>query len=326
MAVAVGVTQGAAHIPWGTMAAALAGEASPAWRDSTESLVLWHLRVPRVILALLVGAALSVSGAMMQGLFRNPLADPGLIGVASGAALGAVLVILLAGQPGVPAALAAPWALPVSALAGSWLATAAILRIGTSGGATSVATVLLAGIAVNAFAGAVIGFCTFLADDEQLRSLNFWMLGSLGRAEWKTVAMIAPFCLIPLAAMPWMARALNAFTLGEAEAGHLGFDTARLKTLVILLTAAAVGGCVAHTGMIGFVGLVVPHLFRITCGPDHRWLLPGSALLGGALLIVADTASRTLAAPAEIPIGVLTAAVGAPFFLALLLRRRLPLP
>lgn len=297
----------------------LLGWSEPAPGAWNPTIVFWELRLPRVLTGLLVGAALSLSGAMMQGLFRNPLADPGLIGVSSGAALGAVAAIVLSGPLG---GVALARLLPGAALVGAWVATGIILRAGSRHGSASVATLLLAGIAINAFAGAFIGLCMFLATDTQLRSLNFWMLGSLGGASWESVALLAPFCVLLFLGAPRMARGLNAFSLGEAEAGHLGCNPETVKRWVIALTAIGVGGCVAQTGMIGFVGLVVPHLFRITVGPDHRWLLPGSALLGAALLVMADTLSRTVAAPAEIPIGIVTAAVGAPFFLALLWRQK----
>lgn len=301
--------------------ALLAGDgASKASRP--ESVIFWQLRLPRVLLAALVGASLSVAGALMQGLFRNPLADPGLIGVSSGSALGAVFAILFGGCLPILPVAAVPYAVPVAALAGAWSVTAVVLRLATHHGATVVATLLLAGIAINAFVGAAIGLATFLATDAQLRSLSFWMLGSLGGASWESFLLVFPFCAALLACAPRLAGALNAFSLGEAEAGHLGFRPDRVKRSIILLTALGVGGCVAQVGMIGFVGLVVPHLFRLAVGPDHRWLLPGSALLGAALLVVSDTLSRSLVAPAEIPVGIVTASAGAPFFLALLLRQK----
>jgi iron complex transport system permease protein len=291
--------------------------------DSRFEAVVWQLRAPRVALGLLVGATLSVAGALMQGLFRNPLADPGLIGVSSGAALGAVTVIVLGG------ALFPAWTfltdtrfLPVAAFIGALAVTFFIQRLADTGGYTAVATLLLAGVAINALVDAVIGLSTFLATDVQLRTLSFWTLGSLGAANWSTVALAAPFCLGMVALAPCFAGLLNALALGEAEAAHLGFSIERSKRLLILLTAAGVGTCVAFTGMIGFVGLVVPHLVRLWIGPDHRWLLPASALLGGVLLLAADTVARVIVAPAELPIGILTAAFGGPFFLFMLLRQR----
>lgn len=287
-----------------------------------SELVFWQLRVPRVLLAAIVGSTLAVSGAMMQGLFRNPLADPGLVGVSAGAALGAVLMIVIGERIVFLEPVRGPLLIPVSALIGAWVITLIILKIGSQGGTTSVATLLLAGIAINAFVGAIIGLCTFLADDAQLRSLNFWLLGSLGTASWQTLLATLPFCLILLLLGFRTARPLNALCLGEAEAGHLGFSPQRIKIGIILLTSIGVGGCVAQTGMIGFIGLVVPHLLRLLIGPDHRWLLPGAAILGAAILLIADTVARTIVAPAEMPIGIITAAVGAPFFLGLLWRQR----
>ena len=312
---------GAVSIPWNEFPALLINRTSGT-ADGMHALVFWQLRLPRAALAALTGATLAVAGAMMQGLFRNPLADPGLVGVSSGAALGAVLMIVMGERLAVLEPLRGPLLVPMAALAGAWTVTFVILKLGSQGGTTSVATLLLAGIAINAFVGAVIGLCTFLADDAQLRSLNFWMLGSLGAASWGALWMTLPFCAILLFAAPRSARPLNALCLGESEAGHLGFHPQRLKLKVVLLTSIGVGGCVAQTGMIGFIGLVVPHLLRLSIGPDHRWLLPGSALLGACLLLVADTTARTVVAPAEMPIGILTAAVGAPFFLGLLWRQK----
>jgi len=293
------------------MIASGAGLWNPASHSPYEA-ILWQLRLPRLLMGLLVGSTLSMTGAAIQGLFRNPLADPGLIGVSSGAALGAVATILLGGAR----------LLPLAAFAGALFLAFATYRLATAGGRTSVATLLLAGVAINALAGAAIGFCTYLSNDAQLRSLTFWMLGSLGSASWKTLGAVAPFCAVVLAATPRMARALNALALGEAEAGHLGFRTETVKRWLLFLTAAGVGGCVAHTGMIGFVGLVIPHLVRLWIGPNHRGLLAGSALLGACVLVASDTLARTVVAPAELPIGIVTAAFGAPFFLGLLHRQR----
>jgi iron complex transport system permease protein len=287
-----------------------------------HSVVFWQLRLPRALLALLVGSSLAVAGAMMQGLFRNPLADPGLVGVSSGAALGAVLMIVVGESLSWLEPVRGPLLIPVAALLGAWVVTLLILRLGSQNGTTSVATLLLAGIAINAFVGAIIGLCTFLADDAQLRSLNFWMLGSLGIASWSSVLLTLPFCAVLLLSATRCARPLNAMSLGESEAGHLGFHPQRTKLFVIFLTSVGVGGCVAQSGMIGFIGLVVPHLLRLLIGPDHRWLLPASAVLGAALLLMADTIARTMVSPAEMPIGIITAAVGAPFFLALLWQQK----
>ena len=291
--------------------------------DVRQELVLTAIRLPRVVLGVLVGAGLAASGALMQGLFRNPLADPGLIGVSSGAALAAVVTIV-AGPLliGAWADALGPFLLPAMAFVGGAGATLLVYRLATREGRTSVATMLLAGVALNALAGAGTGLMTFLADDDQLRDLTFWMLGSLGGATWTRLAVVAPLLLAAVCAAPWFSRSLNAMLLGEREARHLGIDTQRVKRSVIGLAALAVGAGVAVSGIIGFVGLVVPHLVRLALGPDHRLVLPGSVLLGGALLVGADLLARTIAAPAELPIGIVTSLVGGPFFLWLLLRDR----
>lgn len=284
---------------------------------------LIDIRLPRIVLGALVGAALGVSGAAMQGLFRNPLADPSLIGISSGAALAATAVVII----GDVAVFSLPplfqlFAFPVAAFFGAIITTIIIYRLATIAGQTAVATLLLAGIAINALAQAFSGFLTFYATDTQIRSLTFWKLGSLGGGNWSNVLVIAPFILIPILLFSRLARPLNTLLLGEAEAGHLGFDIEKVKKSTVVLVALSVGASVAFTGLITFVGLVVPHLLRLLIGPDHRRLLPGSALLGACLLLAADLAARTLVSPAEMPIGVLTAITGAPFFLWLLLRDR----
>lgn len=281
--------------------------------------VVGVIRLPRLLLAVAVGAALAVSGAAMQGLFRNPLADPGLIGVSGGAALGAVLIIVLGAHLPLPAGGAT---LPLAASLGGLTATAVVYRLGRGAGHTDVATLLLAGIAVNAIAGAGTGLLTYFADDRELRSLTFWLMGSLGGAGWPQLGAVAPFLLLCTAGLCALGRPLNAFLLGEDVAHHLGYPVERLKALTVVLCAVAVGAAVSVTGVIGFVGLVVPHLLRLAAGADHRLLLPASALLGAAGLLAADTAARTLVSPAELPIGILTTLFGGPFFLYLLLRRR----
>lgn len=290
-----------------------------------EALVLFQIRLPRTLLGLLAGAALAMSGALMQGLFRNPLADPSLVGVSSGAALAAAAAIVVGDRLIAafwPAGTVLPFAiLPVAAFLGGLVTTTILYVIATREGRTSVTTMLLAGVALGALAGALTGLLVYIADDRQLRDLTFWSLGSLGGASWTRVAAIAPAVLLVLFSAPALARGLNALLLGEAEAYHVGVAVQRLKRLAILLTALAVGVAVAACGAIGFVGLVVPHVIRLACGPDHRILLPASALLGGALLVGADILARLVVAPSELPIGILTAAVGAPFFLWLLLRQ-----
>ncbi len=285
--------------------------------------VIETIRLPRTLLGLLVGAALAVAGAAMQGLFRNPLADPGLIGVSAGSALAAVSVIVLGGQGlGFLTAALGAFTLPLAAFAGGLLTTLVVYRLASREGHTSVTTLLLAGIAINALCGAGTGLLTYLADDQQLRNLTFWSMGSLGGATWSQVGSVALLIALPLCALPRLARTLNALLLGEAEAGHLGIAVQRMQRIIVTLAALAVGAAVAVSGLIGFIGLVVPHLLRLALGPDHRFLLPGSALLGGSLLLLADLLARTLVTPAELPIGILTALLGGPFFLALLMRRR----
>jgi iron complex transport system permease protein len=271
----------------------------------------------------LVGAALAVSGAVMQGLFRNPLADPGLIGVSAGASLGAVSVIVLGATVLAPLTVElGVFALPLAAFGGGLATTLLLYRVATRQGQTSVATMLLAGIALAALAMALTGILIFIADDRQLRDLTFWGLGSLAGATWQKIGAIGPVIGLALAAMPFLARGLNALALGEATAGHLGVPVQKLKYTAIVGVAAAVGAAVAVSGGIGFVGIVVPHLLRLSIGPDNRYLLPASALLGGTLLLLADAVARTIVAPAELPIGIVTAVFGAPFFLWILLRKR----
>lgn len=317
------LTVGAVPIPpgrvTGVLFAWLSGDVAAL--SSREALVIFNIRLPRLLLGTLVGAGLAVAGALMQGLFRNPLADPGLVGVSAGAGLAAAATIvlgdrLLAGFIGkLPFA-----ALPAGAFLGGLLTTTVLYLIATREGRTSVATMLLAGVALGALAGAMTGFLAFLSDDRQLRDLTFWSLGSLGGASWTKVWAIAPVIAILLAVTAFLARGLDALSLGEAEAWHLGVQVQRLKLAVIVLTALAVGASVAAAGLIGFIGIVVPHMLRLIIGPGHKALLPLAALSGAALLVAADTIARVIVAPAELPIGIVTAAIGAPFFLWLLLR------
>lgn len=291
--------------------------------ETRQAAVLLTIRLPRVLLGVLVGAGLAVSGAAIQGLFRNPLAAPGLIGISSGATLAAVMVIVLGATvlEGLSQVLGR-FTLPVAAFLGGVITTWLIYKLSHQGGTTQVATMLLAGVAINALSGAVTGILTFMATDEQLRSITFWSLGSLGGASWQALSAAAPLILIPLLAIPFLAQPLNALLLGEAEAGHLGIHVERVKRWLVLWVALAVGASVAVSGAIGFIGLVVPHLLRLTVGPDHRLVLPGSALLGAALLLAADLLARTIVVPAELPIGIVTSLMGGPFFLWLLLRNR----
>ena len=288
-----------------------------------EQAVLFVIRLPRVALALLIGSGLGISGAAMQGVFRNPLVEPGLLGVSNGAALGAVLAIVLGDRVlhGLPMAIA-PYAVSVAAFGGGLLAMWLVQRVARVSGSSSPGRLLIAGIAINALCGAVIGLCTYLANDSQLRSVTFWSLGSLGGATWHVVLTTAPLIALPALFLPRMARPLNALLLGDADAHHLGFDVERTKRQVVLSVALIVGASVAVSGVLGFLGLVVPHIVRSLGGPDHRWSLPGSALFGATLLLLADAFARTVIVPAELPLGVVTACLGTPVFLVLLLRER----
>lgn len=285
--------------------------------------VLWTLRLPRVMLGVGVGALLGMAGATLQGLFRNPLADPGLIGVSSGAAFAVALAIVFGNLwwPGLARTLGLAL-LPAAAFAGGVLTTLLVYRIGRTSLGVSVAAMLLAGIAMNAIALALIGLASYAATDEQLRNLTFWNLGSLAPATWPVVGVVSAVGAVALAGMWRLRIGLNAMALGEAEARHLGVAVERLKALAVVFSALAVGMAVAFCGIIGFLGLVAPHCIRLMAGPDARVVLPGAALLGAALTVGADLAARLIVAPAELPIGVLTALVGAPFFLYLLLRAK----
>ncbi|MEF2280264.1 iron ABC transporter permease [Deinococcus sp. YIM 134068] len=284
--------------------------------EEQQAAVLYAIRLPRVVLGALVGAGLAVAGTAMQGLFRNPLADPGLLGISSGASLAAAMSVVLGFR------LFGSSSLPVAAFAGSLASTTLVYALSQERGRVSVPTMLLAGIAVNALCGAGTGLMTFLATDEQLRTITFWNLGSLGGATWPTVLSALPLIAVGVLALPLLARALNALMLGESGAAHLGIPVQRVKWTVVVLVALSVGAGVAVAGTIGFVGLVVPHLLRLLIGPNHRALLPASALLGAALLVLADLFARTVAVPAEVPIGIVTALLGAPFFLYLLRQGR----
>jgi iron complex transport system permease protein len=314
LALLLEILLGPVSIPAGRLLHLLFGAAG----DATEAAVLWQIRLPRALLAVAVGAALGLSGAAQQGLFRNQLADPALIGVSAGAALAAVAGIVFTAP--LHAVLPVPPGLlvPVLAFGGGLAATFIALRLAGA----DTAGLLLAGIAVNAACGAATGLLITLSDDRQLRDITFWTMGSLASGGWAggTVTLLA--CLIAAALILPAAPALDALLLGEREAGWLGVRVERLRLRVVVATALAVGAAVAASGIIGFVGLVVPHLLRLLGSSRHGLVLGGSALLGAALLLLADTLARGIAAPAELPVGLVTSALGAPFFIMLLWRGR----
>lgn len=283
--------------------------------------VIRIVRLPRVILGVLVGAGLGISGAAVQGIFRNPLAEPGLIGISAGASLIAVAIIAL--EVGVLSGLGnllGYYLLAFGAFAGAGIAAMLVYQISRSDGRPNVATMLLAGIAINALAGALTGLITYLANEQQLRNITFWMLGSLAGATWETVLALFPFVLIPVVLLPFMGKALNAFALGEAQADHLGLKVNQVKRRVVILATMAVGAAVAVSGVIGFVGLLVPHTIRLFIGVDNKYVLPASALLGALILTLADMIARTIVSPVELPIGVITALLGTPLFLYILIK------
>ncbi|MFZ5690163.1 MAG: FecCD family ABC transporter permease [Pseudomonadota bacterium] len=320
-AVVVAALTGAAGIPADRLIKAIFVLSSGS-EFERDRLILWSIRLPRIVMAMMVGGMLAAAGAIMQGLFRNPLADPSLVGVSSGAGLAAAATIVISDRFSGFVGQMSVEALPFAAFIGALVATYALYRLATRDRRTSIAIFLLGGIAIAALANSGIGLLVFAADDRQLRDVTFWLLGSLAGATWSKAAAIAPALLIAAAAIGFLARGLDLLVLGEAEAFHAGVSVQRLKVGAIIVVAAATGAAVSVSGIIGFVGIVVPHLLRLMIGPGHRLLLPASILLGAALLLFADTAARTIAAPAEIPIGIITAAIGAPFFLVMLLRQR----
>ncbi len=306
---------GPVAVPLGDVFSAVVGQA-----DQATTAILVQIRLPRVLTGIAVGAALALGGAAMQGVLRNPLADPGLIGITGGASLGAVLVLVLGDVlfSGVPDVLR-PYLLPLAAFLGAVFVTAFIFTLARRGGTLSVATLILAGVAVNAVAGAFIGAMTFISDDEQLRSLTFWSMGALGGANWTLVIICCAVVTLTSILMLRYARDLDLFQIGERAAFHAGLDVERAKLRLGLLTALSVGTVTAAAGPIGFIGLVAPHMARLILGPAHRLLLPGSALIGVVMVMSADLAIRLSVPPAEPPIGIATSLIGGPFFLWLLL-------
>ncbi|MEM9398994.1 MAG: iron ABC transporter permease [Verrucomicrobiota bacterium] len=301
-------------------------QASEGIIDPVSIAVVESIRLPRILAAVLVGASLAVSGACMQSMLRNPLADPGLLGISSGAMFGACFYITLAGA-------LTEWmpklfntigtlGLPVFAITGALGTTLIVFILSQHRGNTVMAVLLLAGIAINACIGSATGYLIFLADDNELRSITFWTLGSLGYATWKELSFAIPLILLPVIVLLFTAKDLNGMLLGEKEAKCLGIHVQWVKNLCIILIAISVGTSVSICGMIGFVGLVVPHLVRICVGADNRFVLLGSVIMGPFLLVASDTVARTVVSPAEMPIGIITSLIGAPFFLFLLIKSK----
>ena len=310
------LSQGAYNIGWHQLFSTHLSEAD--WQ------ILLQVRLPRLIMALLVGAALAVSGTVMQALFRNPLADPGLLGIASGASVAVGLLIVL--LPALDTSLiplpfwAQSYLQSLAAFSGAVLTCLLIFRLAKRQGQVSVLHLLLAGIAINALAGAATGLLTYISDDQQLRALTFWAMGNLGGARWQQVAVMATLLMPSLAFLLWQSAKLNVLLLGEEEAGYLGIHVEHLKRKLVVLTALCVGITVAFAGLIGFVGLMVPHLVRLMLGADNRMVMPCATLLGASLLAAADTLARLLVIPAELPVGLVTSLLGGPFFLWLLFK------
>lgn len=289
-----------------------------------QQAVVLDIRLPRTLLGIVVGSSLAICGVAMQGLFRNPLADPTLIGVSSGASLAAVTMIVLGNSLLAPIVQSLGfYALPIAAFIGGFITTFLVYHLAKlDNGETSVTTLLLAGIAINALTSSMTHILIYLANNDQLRTLTLWQMGNLANTTWTEIFSCLPFLLITAILLLTYGRALNALLLGEREAHYLGFDTTRLTRHLLILVALTVGVTVAVAGIIGFIGLVVPHLLRLLLGANHRLLLPTSLLLGAILLVSADICARLLVAPAELPIGILTAMLGAPFFIGLLWQKR----
>ena len=283
--------------------------------SSTTDMIVTGIRLPRIILAGMAGAALGVAGATYQGLFRNPLADPYLIGVAQGAALGAVTGFLL------PWTFLGGYLIPVLAFLGALVSVSAVYLIARVGKAIPVTTLILAGVAIGSFLISLTSYITIISADKMPGILS-WLMGKFSMANWEQVGLIAPFLVVGLAVIFIFARPLNVMQLDEEKAEQLGINVERTKLILMAASTLITAAAVCFVGTIGFVGIIIPHAVRLIWGPDHRTLLPLAALSGAILLILADTASRTLFPPTEIPVGVITAFLGAPFFLFLLRRKK----
>jgi len=290
-------------------------EIEKSWEDTVD-IIVWQIRMPRVFLAILVGAALAAAGVTYQGILRNPLADPYILGVSSGASFGAALVIFF----GLQSTLLGQWTIPVVAFVSGLITLLIVYRLALVGNKLQIETLILSGVVLQAFLGA--GLSLLLAkSEEKMGQIMFWIMGSLSLSDWSSAFIIAPYVLLGILIIYLFAREMNILSLGEQNAYHLGVNVKGIRIILLLMASLIAGAAVAVSGIIGFVGLIVPHIIRSLCGTDHRILLPLSALAGSILLIIADTLARTIMQPSELPIGVITALLGAPFF-AYLLRKK----
>lgn len=317
---------GAVEIPLSSLASILGkqlGLSTDIQHSTQQEAVFLTLRLPRALMGLLIGGTLSISGAVIQGIFRNPLAEPGLIGISSGASLFAVLMIVLETKLfSAVTVYLGYYALAAASFLGAMITTFIVYRFAVRGGKTEVASLLLVGIAINALVGAFTGLLTYIATDEQLRNITFWSLGSLGAANWDILSVLFPCCLMCVSVLLTLGKPLNAMALGESQATHLGVPAQRLKMIIIIFAAIGVGACVAFSGVIGFISLVIPHILRMAVTGDNAFVLPASVLLGGSILVLADLLARTLVAPSELPIGILTAFIGVPVFIYIILKQQ----
>jgi len=289
--------------------------------DSSDQYVITHVRLPRIIMAVLSGGGLALSGTALQGMFKNPLASPDLIGITSGSVLFASITIVLGAfiKPFIPEFLHYSL-LSIMSFIGAILTMSFVYKMSTVNGKTNISILLLSGVAITALSGSITGLLTFVSNDEELRNLTFWTLGSLAGATWTKIAILAVVIGVSLFYLLNLGKALNAMMLGEQDANHLGITVERIKKRIILFSALMVGTIVAFTGTIGFVGLVVPYILRLIFKSNYYFILPLSFLAGGILLLLADGVSRTLVPPTEVPIGILTAIMGAPVFIAILIK------
>lgn len=317
-AIVVATAMGVVQLPYGETARIVFSKllGLPAGASASAEAIIWNVRLPRVAAAGLVGLALGVGGAAMQALFKNPLASPDLIGVSTGGALGAVAAIFLGWS------VASPWLMPLAAFVGALAVGVVVYGLATRSGRTDVATLLLAGVACSSLGGAVISLLYHFVDDGVLRQIVYWLMGNLGGKRWEHVVAMLPFVAVGSVGLCFFSAELNALMGGDDDAKALGVAVERTKRIVLALVALSTGAAVSVAGVIGFVGLIVPHILRLIIGPDHRWLLPASGLAGAAFLIVADLIARTAFSPVELRTGIVTALCGAPFFLYLLMKRR----